>query len=107
MIKFEVFKGHGSELFFRLIDDEDILLISDGYKRKERVISDINLVRKNVGEPSGIVKDETKDGFYFFKIVGSNGKTICHSTMFFTEGHRDKWVNDLQRMVYHLDVVEI
>ncbi len=105
---FEIYTDQSNEYFFRLADENgDLLLLSEAYKEKEKIFDAINSVKKNVRTPTGIAKDETEEGDYFFLVIGSDGRIICKSAMFYSTANRDKWINDIQQIVPQLEVIEI
>jgi uncharacterized protein YegP (UPF0339 family) len=106
MLKFEVYKA-ANEYYFRVTaDTEPILLASEGDKQKENVLKNIEAVKKNAPVPSSIEKGETSDGDYFFTLSNSRGKIVCISAMFYSSLERDKWLNDIQKELPQLDIVE-
>jgi uncharacterized protein YegP (UPF0339 family) len=105
---FEVYKEQNKEYFFRLADENgEPLLLSKGYKSKGEIYEVVNTVKKSVTDPAGIAKDETKEGDYFFMVIGPTGRIVCKSTMFYSSENRDKWINDFQRLLPQLDIVEV
>ena len=108
MLKFEVYKEQNEEYFFRMVDGEEEILSSlSGHKEKTAAIDTIESVKKNVPIPSGIKKDHSSSGDYFFEVLDSMGRAICRSTMFYSAHLRDQWLNDVQKEVPQLSVVEI
>jgi uncharacterized protein YegP (UPF0339 family) len=107
-MEFELYKEGNTKYFFRVVDEvEEILLSTDGYQTKERALENIESVMKNVPVPTGIEKMETEEGDYFFYIMNARGQVICTSTMFYSPVQRDNWLNDNQKEVPQLDVVEV
>ena len=106
MLKFEVYKD-SNEYYFRVANDSEIILLSrEGFKLKENMLKSIEAVKKNVPIPSSIEKKETKDGYYFFTVANSFGQIVCTSTMFYSSHQRDRWLNDIQKEIPQLAVVE-
>lgn len=107
MMKFEVFKGNNSEMYFRLVDTTGkTLLSSEGYKQKESVLNGIESVKKNLPLPTGIEMKESTNGKHFFNVKSTNGQIVGTSTMFDTVELRDKWLADLKKEAPQLTVVE-
>lgn len=106
-MQFEIYKENNSEYFFRMVDDyNEILISTDGYNEKENVLICIESVKRNARVPSSIIKHDTPEGDYFFNILNSTGKVVCSSTLFCSPHLRDKWLNDIQKEVPHLDIIE-
>jgi len=108
MMKFELYKEQNEEYFFRMMDnDEEILSSLNGHKEKTAAIDTIESVKKNVPIPSGIKKKDSSADGYFFEVFDAMGKAICRSAMFYSAHLRDKWLNDVQKEVPQLSVIEI
>jgi uncharacterized protein YegP (UPF0339 family) len=90
-MRFEVYKKNNNKYFFKMVDDADeILLSTQEYNEKESALQSIESVKKNVPLPSGIVKQQTADGDYFFNVINATGKVVCRSTTFYSPMLRDK-----------------
>lgn len=108
MMKFEVYKQENEEYSFRMVcDTDEILTALNGAEKKEQVIDAIDSIKKNVAIPSSVEKKETASGDYFFTITNSVGKVVCKSAAFYSSRLRDQWINDIQKEVPQLDIVEV
>jgi len=107
MMKFEMFKGKNDEHYFRLLDDiGNILLSSEGYKKKDSLLMGIESVKKNMPVASGIEKKEASNGKYFFNVKSSNGQVVGTSMMFDSIEAREKWLLNIQKDLNEIQVIE-
>jgi hypothetical protein len=98
-MKLEVIKQQKNEFLFRLLDtDGEPLLISDSYRLQDTLMSDLEILRTIITRPGSIEKKKTGDDYYYFTIADLTGRIICHSTLFYNENLRDKWLNDIQKI---------
>ena len=106
MLQFEIYKD-SNEYHFRVADNDDVILLSrEGSKQKEGILKAIDAVKKNAPVPKSIEKKETKDGYFFFTVTNSFGAVVCTSTMFYSSQERDRWLNDIQKEIPQINIVE-
>jgi len=75
--KFEVYKDKKGEVRFRLkAGNGQIILASEGYKRKASCLNGIESVRKNSQSDARFERKETKSGKPMFNLRATNGQVI-------------------------------
>ena len=108
MTKFETYTGKNNELYFRLINDEGrVLLSSDGYEKKEKLMSGIESVKKNITIPSNIEMKTSEDGKHFFNLKATNGQVIGKSALWDSADLRDTWMKKIKTEVPQAPVTEL
>ena len=91
--KFEVFKDKKGETRFRLkAGNGQIILASEGYKRKASALNGIESVRKNSQDDARFERKETKAGKARFNLKATNGQVIGTSESYESTSSRDNGI---------------
>ncbi|MEO0918615.1 MAG: YegP family protein [Pseudomonadota bacterium] len=91
--KFEVYKDKKGETRFRLKSGNgQIILASEGYKRKASCMNGIESVRKNAKEDDRFERKETKSGKWMFNLRARNGQVIGTSETYESAKSRDNGI---------------
>ena len=91
--KFEVFKDKKGETRFRLKSGNgQVILASEGYKRKSSCMNGIESVRKNSQMDARFDRTETKGGKARFNLKASNGQVIGTSESYESTSARDNGI---------------
>ncbi|MXQ08397.1 DUF1508 domain-containing protein [Alphaproteobacteria bacterium GH1-50] len=91
--KFEVYKDKAGEFRFRLkAGNGQIILASEGYKRKASCMNGIESVRKNSQIDARFDRTETKGGKARFNLKASNGQVIGTSESYESTSARDNGI---------------
>ncbi len=91
--KFEVFKDKKGETRFRLkAGNGQIILASEGYKRKASCMNGIESVRKNSQSDARFERKDTKSGKFMFNLRATNGQVIGTSETYESAKARDNGI---------------
>ena len=91
--KFEVFKDKKGEARFRLkAGNGQIILASEGYKRKASCMNGIESVRKNSQTDERFERKETRAGKFRFNLRATNGQVIGTSESYESAKARDNGI---------------
>ena len=91
--KFEVFKDKRGETRFRLKSGNgQIILASEGYKRKASCMNGIDSVRKNSQSDDRFERKDTKSGKFMFNLRARNGQVIGTSETYESAKSRDNGI---------------
>lgn len=96
--KFELYKDKAGETRFRLkAANGQIILASEGYKRKSSALNGIESVRKNSADKAKFEKKETRAGKARFNLKATNGQVIGTSESYETTKARDNGIASVMR----------
>ncbi len=91
--KFELFTDKAGEFRFRLkAGNGQIILASEGYKRKASAMNGIESVRKNSQSDERFERKETKSGKAMFNLKAMNGQVIGTSESYESTSSRDNGI---------------
>jgi len=81
---FELYKSEKSgEFYFRLkAANGEIILSSEGYKRKASCRNGIASVKKNASDENNYIIKESKNGKHYFNLKAANSQVIGTSQMY-------------------------
>ncbi|GGE53432.1 YegP family protein [Actibacterium pelagium] len=96
--KFEVYKDKGGEFRFRLkAGNGEIILASEGYKRKASCENGVASVMKNAPTDARYERKETKSGKPMFNLKATNGQVIGTSESYSSESARDNGIESVKK----------
>ena len=96
--KFEVYKDKAGETRFRLkAGNGQIILASEGYKRRASAENGIASVKKNAPEDSRYERKETKSGGHMFNLKATNGQVIGTSESYTSTSGRDNGIESVKK----------
>lgn len=96
--KFELYKDKGGEFRFRLkAGNGEIILASEGYKRKSSALSGIESVRKNGPVDARYERKDSKSGKPMFNLKATNGQVIGTSETYSSEASRDNGIESVKK----------
>lgn len=96
--KFEIYTDKAGETRFRLkASNGQVILASEGYKRKASALNGIESVRKNSGNDSRFDRVETKNGKWRFNLKASNGQIIGTSETYESADARDNGIASVRK----------
>lgn len=96
--KFELYKDKAGEFRFRLkAGNGEIILASEGYKRRASAENGIASVRKNAQIDARFERRVTKSGAPRFNLKASNGQVIGTSESYSSEASRDNGIASVMR----------
>ncbi|MDU8944782.1 YegP family protein [Ovoidimarina sediminis] len=105
--KFEVFTDKAGEFRFRLkAGNGQIILASEGYKKKASAMNGIESVRKNSQEDKRFERTETKNGKARFNLKASNGQVIGTSETYESVKARDNGIASVAKNAPDAKVVD-
>lgn len=91
--KFEIFKDKRGETRFRLKSGNgQIILASEGYKRKASAMNGVESVRKNAQSDDRFERKDTKSGKFMFNLRARNGQVIGTSETYESVKSRDNGI---------------
>ncbi len=91
--KFEVYTDKAGETRFRLkAGNGQVILASEGYKKKASCMNGIASVRKNSQEDKRFERTETKNGKPRFNLRAGNGQVIGTSETYESVAARDNGI---------------
>lgn len=96
--KFEVYTDKAGEARFRLkASNGQVILASEGYKRKSSARNGIASVRKNAAVDARFERATTRNGKWRFNLKASNGQVIGTSETYESEAARDNGIASVQK----------
>ncbi len=96
--KFELFTDKAGETRFRLkAGNGEIILASEGYKRKASALNGVDSVRRNAADPKRFEKAETKNGKWRFNLRATNGQVIGTSETYESASARDNGIESVMK----------
>jgi len=96
--KFEIYKDARGEFRFRLkAGNGQIILASEGYKRKASAASGVESVRKNAAMDQRFDRKAAKNGKFMFNLMASNGQIIGTSEVYEKESSRDNGIESVKK----------
>lgn len=105
--KFEVYTDKAGEFRFRLkAGNGQIILASEGYKKKASAMNGIESVRKNAQEDKRFERTETKAGKARFNLKASNGQVIGTSETYESVKARDNGIASVAKNAPDAKVVD-
>lgn len=91
--KFEIYKDKKGETRFRLKSGNgQIILASEGYKRKASCMNGVESVRKNSQSDDRFERKDTKSGKYMFNLRARNGQVVGTSETYESAKSRDNGI---------------
>ena len=106
--KFEVYVDKAGEHRFRLkAGNGEVILTSEGYKKKDGCANGIESVRKNANNPDRFDKTTTKSGKFRFNLKAANHQVIGTSQNYDSESGCDKGIASVGRNAPDAKVVEV
>ena len=105
--KFEVFKDKAGEFRFRLkAGNGQIILASEGYKKKASAMNGIESVRKNSQDDARFERKETKAGKARFNLKATNGQVIGTSESYESTKARENGIASVAKNAPDAKVVD-
>ncbi len=96
--KFEIYKDKAGETRFRLkAGNGQIILASEGYKKKASAQNGIESVRKNSAEDARFDRTKTKNGKWRFNLKAANGQVIGTSESYESEASRENGIASVKK----------
>ena len=96
--KFEIYKDKRGEYRFRLkAGNGEIILASEGYKRKPSAKNGIESVRKNAKSDSRFERKTTKSGKAMFNLRAGNNQVIGTSESYNSEAARENGIASVRK----------
>ena len=91
--KFELYRDKAGEFRFRLkAGNGQIILASEGYKKRASADNGIESVRKNSADDNRFERTETKSGKFRFNLKASNGQVIGTSESYESSSSRENGI---------------
>ncbi len=91
--KFEIYKDKKGETRFRLKSGNgQIILASEGYKRKASCMNGVESVRKNSQSDDRFERKDTKSGKFMFNLRARNGQVVGTSETYESAKSRDNGI---------------
>ncbi|MCP4997756.1 MAG: YegP family protein [Hyphomicrobiales bacterium] len=91
--KFELYLDKAGEHRFRLkASNGQIILASEGYKKRASAENGIESVRKNSADDARFERTKTKNGKFRFNLKASNGQVIGTSESYESSSSRDNGI---------------
>lgn len=95
---FELFKDKSDEFRFRLkASNGEIILASEGYKRRASAENGIESVRNNAPDDERYERKETRNDGYMFNLKSTNGQVIGTSEVYTGTSGRDNGIESVKR----------
>ena len=96
--KFEIYQDKRGEYRFRLkAGNGEIILASEGYKRKSSAKNGIESVRKNAKSDSRFERKTTKSGKAMFNLRAGNNQVIGTSEAYNSDSARDNGIKSVMK----------
>ncbi|MDX1400415.1 MAG: YegP family protein [Kiloniellales bacterium] len=106
--KFEIYKDKAGEFRFRLkAANGQIILASEGYKKKASCVNGIESVRKNSAKDDSFERKETKAGNFRFNLRAVNKQVIGTSESYKSASSRDNGIASVQKNAPKAAVVDL
>lgn len=96
--KFEIYTDKAGETRFRLkASNGQVILASEGYKRKASALNGIESVRKNSAVDARFERATAKNGKWRFNLKASNGQVVGTSETYESEAARDNGIASVKK----------
>ena len=96
--KFEIYTDKAGETRFRLkAGNGQVILASEGYKRKASAMNGVASVQKNAQNDARFERKETKSGKWMFNLKASNGQVIGTSEVYESAAARDNGIESVKK----------
>ncbi|MBZ0128620.1 MAG: DUF1508 domain-containing protein [Rhodobacteraceae bacterium] len=96
--KFELYKDKAGEFRFRLkAGNGEIILASEGYKRRASAMNGIESVRRNSATEARFEKKTTKAGNEMFNLKATNGQVVGTSESYSSASARDNGIASVMK----------
>jgi uncharacterized protein YegP (UPF0339 family) len=106
--KFELYKDRKGEFRFRLkASNGQIILASEGYKRRMSAMNGITSVQKNARNDGLFERKETKTGKFRFNLKATNGQVIGTSESYNTAAARERGVASVGKNALSAAIVDL
>lgn len=108
MTTVELYRGNNKEHYFRMVNDNGmILLSSEGFHKKDNALRGVDTVKEQLHHPEQIVKRQTRQGKHYFSLKKPDGQVICRSTLFESADLRDHCIDDLKEELPQSELKEV
>jgi len=106
--KFELYKGRKGDFRFRLkASNGQIILASEGYKRRVSAMNGIASVQKNARQDARFERKDTKAGKFRFNLKAINGQVIGTSESYNTAKSRENGVASVGKNAPRAAIVDL
>ena len=106
--KFELYSDKAGEFRFRLkAGNGEIILSSEGYKKRASAMNGIESVKKNAANDARYEKKEGSSGKFSFNLKAANGQVIGTSQSYKSESGRDNGVESAKKNAPAAPVAEV
>ena len=106
--KFELYSDKAGEFRFRLkAGNGEIILSSEGYKKRASAMNGIESVKKNAANDARYEKKEGSSGKFSFNLKAANGQVIGTSQSYKSESGRDNGVEAVKKNAPAAPVAEV
>ncbi|RIJ14934.1 DUF1508 domain-containing protein [Henriciella mobilis] len=106
--KFELYSDKAGEFRFRLkAGNGEIILSSEGYKKRASAMNGIESVKKNAANDARYEKKEGSSGKFSFNLKAANGQVIGTSQSYKSESGRDNGVESVKKNAPAAPVAEV
>lgn len=96
--KFELYQDKAGEYRFRLkAGNGEIILVSEGYKKKASATNGIESVRKNAASDARFERKDSSSGKPMFNLKATNGQVIGTSETYSSASARDNGIASVMR----------
>ncbi|NDV94868.1 DUF1508 domain-containing protein [Dysgonomonas sp. 521] len=108
MGKFEITKRKNGEFQFNLkASNGQVVLVSEGYTKKENCKNGIESVRKNSQVDARFDRLEAKNGKPYFNLKATNGQIIGTSEMYESVVSRDNGIASVKKNAPDAEIVDL
>jgi hypothetical protein len=95
--KFVVKKARNGQYMFNLhAGNGEIILTSEQYKERGSALNGCESVKKNAGEDKRYVRENAKNGKFYFKLKAGNHQVIGMSEMYDSETAREAGITSVK-----------
>ena len=106
--KFELYKDRKGDFRFKLkASNGQIILASEGYKRRVSAMNGIASVQKNARQDARFERKDTKAGKYRFNLKAINGQVIGTSESYNTVKSRENGVASVGKNAPRAAIVDL
>ncbi|RIJ26611.1 YegP family protein [Henriciella mobilis] len=106
--KFELYSDKAGEFRFRLkAGNGEIILSSEGYKKRASAMNGIESVKKNAANDARYENKEGSSGKFSFNLKAANGQVIGTSQSYKSESGRDNGVESVKKNAPAAPVAEV
>ncbi len=106
--KFELYSDKAGEFRFRLkAGNGEIILSSEGYKKRASAMNGIESVKKNAANDARYEKKEGSSGKFSFNLKAANGQVIGTSQSYKSESGRDNGVESVKKNAPDAAIAEV